>query len=103
MLNLFVVLAGVVILIASVIFGIVQPLSRDSVTTGGMRQVPAPRAHLLRGIIGVTIGGVILIIGFAGPFVEVPAGNVGVLTNFGRSRRSRSSPGCISSSRSTSA
>jgi regulator of protease activity HflC (stomatin/prohibitin superfamily) len=83
MLNLFIVLAGVVILIASVIFGILQPLARGSVTAGGVRQVPPPRVHLLRGIIGGTIGGVIMIIGFAGPFVEVPAGNVGVVTNFG--------------------
>ncbi len=73
MLNLFIVLAGFVILIASAIFGIFQPLARGAVTTGGVRQVPPPRVHLLRGIIGGTIGGVIMIIGFAGPFVEVPA------------------------------
>jgi len=84
MLNLFVVLAGFVILVASAIFGIFQPLARGTVTTGGLRQVPPPRAHILRGIVGGTIGGIIIIIGLAGPFVEVPAGNVGVVTNFGQ-------------------
>src|SRR5512143_2431113 len=93
MLNLFVVLAGFVILVASAIFGIFQPLARGAVTTGGMRQVPAPRVHLLRGIIGGTIGGVIMIIGFAGPFVEVPAGNVGVVTNFGQVQTVTLEPG----------
>jgi len=84
MLNLFVVLAGLVILVASVIFGILQPLARGTATAGGMRQVPPAKVHLLRGIIGGTIGAVIMIIGLAGPFVEVPAGNVGVVTNFGQ-------------------
>ncbi|MEA2673720.1 MAG: prohibitin 1 [Chloroflexota bacterium] len=93
MLNLFIVLAGVVILIASVIFGILQPLARGSVTAGGVRQVPPPKVHLLRGIIGGTIGGVIMIIGFAGPFVEVPAGNVGVVTNFGQVQTVTLGPG----------
>jgi hypothetical protein len=83
MLNLFIVLAGFVILIASAIFGVFLPLSRGTVVSGGVRQVPPPRVHVLRGIIGGTIGGIIMIIGFAGPFVEVPAGNVGVVTNFG--------------------
>ena len=93
MLNLFVVLAGFVILIASVIFGILQPLARGAVVTGGPRVVPPPRAHLLRGIIGGTIGVVIMIIGFAGPFVEVPAGNVGVVTNFGQVQTVTLEPG----------
>jgi regulator of protease activity HflC (stomatin/prohibitin superfamily) len=93
MLNLFIVLAGFVILVASAIFGIFQPLARGSVTTGGVRQVPPPRIHLLRGIIGGTIGGVIMIIGFAGPFVEVPAGNVGVVTNFGQVQTVTLTPG----------
>jgi regulator of protease activity HflC (stomatin/prohibitin superfamily) len=85
MLNLFVVLAGLVILIASVIFGIFVPLTRTAAVTGGPRVVsPPPRVHLLRGIIGGTIGAIVLIIGLSGPFVEVPAGNVGVVTNFGQ-------------------
>jgi regulator of protease activity HflC (stomatin/prohibitin superfamily) len=83
MLNLFVVLAGLVVLIASVIFGIFLPLSRGATTVSGQRIVPPPKVHLLNGLIGGTIGGIIMIIGVAGPFVEVPAGNVGVVTNFG--------------------
>ena len=84
MLNLFIVLAGLVILIASVIFGIFLPLSRGATTVSGQRIVPPPKVHLLNGIIGGTLGGIVMIIGFAAPFVEVPAGSVGVVTNFGQ-------------------
>jgi regulator of protease activity HflC (stomatin/prohibitin superfamily) len=83
MLNLFVILAGLVILVGSVIFGIFLPLSRSATASADTRTVP-PRVHLLNGIIGATLGGIVMIIGFAGPFVEVPAGNVGVVTNFGQ-------------------
>jgi regulator of protease activity HflC (stomatin/prohibitin superfamily) len=83
MLNLFVILAGLVILDGSVIFGIFLPLSRSAAASAGMRTEP-PRVHLVNGIIGATLGGIVMIIGFAGPFVEVPAGNVGVVTNFGQ-------------------
>ena len=94
MLNLFIVLAGLVILIASVIFGIFLPLSRGSATErGGPRIVPPPRVHVVNGIVGGTIGGIIMIIGFAGPFVEVPAGNVGVVTNFGQVQTVTLEPG----------
>jgi prohibitin 1 len=88
MLNLFIVLAGLVILIASVLFGIFLPLTRGAAVVqdrSGPRIVsPAPKVHILNGIIGGTIGVIIMIIGFAAPFVEVPAGNVGVVTNFGQ-------------------
>jgi regulator of protease activity HflC (stomatin/prohibitin superfamily) len=93
MLNLFVVLAGLVILIASVIFGIFLPLSRGATTVSGQRIVPPPKVHLLNGIIGGTIGGIIMIIGAAAPFVEVPAGNVGVVTNFGQVQPTTLEPG----------
>jgi regulator of protease activity HflC (stomatin/prohibitin superfamily) len=93
MLNLFVVLAGLVILIASVIFGIFLPLSRGATVQGGQRIVPPPKVHLLRGIIGGTVGAVIMIIGLSGPFVEVPAGNVGVVTNFGQVQTTTLQPG----------
>jgi regulator of protease activity HflC (stomatin/prohibitin superfamily) len=87
MLNLFIVLAGLVVLIASVIFGIFLPLSRGATVVqdrSGPRIVSAaPKVHILNGIIGGAIGGIIMIIGFSAPFVEVPAGNVGVVTNFG--------------------
>ena len=84
MLNLFVVLAGLVIVVASAIFGIIQPLGRGPAVVSGQRIVPAPKVHILRGLIGCTLGAIVMIIGFAGPFVEVPAGNVGVVTNFGQ-------------------
>lgn len=98
MLNLFIVLAGLVILIASVIFGIFLPLTRGAAVmqTGrdGPRIVsPAPKVHILNGIVGGTIGGIIMIIGFAAPFVEVPAGNVGVVTNFGQVQTVTLEPG----------
>ena len=92
MLNLLVVLAGLVILIASGIFGIFFPLSRGT-TVGGVRQVPPPKVHIVRGLVGGAIGGIIMIIGFAGPFVEVPAGNVGVVTNFGQVQTVTLEPG----------
>jgi regulator of protease activity HflC (stomatin/prohibitin superfamily) len=97
MLNLFIVLAGLVILIASVIFGILLPLTRGASVVadrGGPRIVsPPPKVHILNGIIGGTIGGIIMIIGFSGPFVEVPAGNVGVVTNFGQVQTVTLEPG----------
>jgi regulator of protease activity HflC (stomatin/prohibitin superfamily) len=96
MINLFIVLAGLVILIASVIFGIFLPLTRSAAVmqAGGPRIVsPAPKVHILNGIIGGTIGGIIMIIGLSGPFVEVPAGNVGVVTNFGQVQTVTLDPG----------
>lgn len=97
MLNLFIVLAGLVILVASVIFGIFLPLTRGATVVadrGGPRIVsPAPKVHILNGIVGGTIGGIIMIIGFAAPFVEVPAGNVGVVTNFGQVQTVTLQPG----------
>jgi prohibitin 1 len=84
MLNLFIVLAGLVILAISVIFGIFFPLSRAAIVPRNGERVAPPRVHLLRGIVGGAIGGIVMIIGLSGPFVEVPAGNVGVVTNFGQ-------------------
>jgi regulator of protease activity HflC (stomatin/prohibitin superfamily) len=82
MLNIFVVLAGVLVIIASGLFGIFLPLGRGVTDREGNR-APAAGSHLARGLIGGFIGAVIVVIGLAGPFVEVPAGNVGVVTNFG--------------------
>jgi regulator of protease activity HflC (stomatin/prohibitin superfamily) len=93
MLNLFIVLAGLVLLIVSVIFGIVLPIGRGTPTPTGIRQVPPARVHILRGIIGATIGAIVMIIGISGPFVEVPAGNVGVVTNFGSVQKVTLEPG----------
>jgi regulator of protease activity HflC (stomatin/prohibitin superfamily) len=92
MVNLFIVLAGLVILVASALFWIFLPLSRTAVVVNGQR-VPPPRSHLARGIVGATIGGIVMIIGASGPFVEVPAGNVGVVTNFGQVQVTTLEPG----------
>jgi regulator of protease activity HflC (stomatin/prohibitin superfamily) len=92
MVNLFIVLAGLVILVASALFGIFLPLGRTAVVVNGQR-VPPPRSHLARGILGCTLGGIIVIIGASGPFVEVPAGNVGVVTNFGQVQTVTLEPG----------
>src|SRR5438552_16616392 len=92
MVNLFIVLAGLVILVVSALFGIILPLGRTAVVVNGQR-LPPPRSHLARGILGATLGGIIMIIGFAGPFVEVPAGNVGVVTNFGQVQTVTLEPG----------
>jgi regulator of protease activity HflC (stomatin/prohibitin superfamily) len=92
MVNLFIVLAGLVILVASALFGIFLPLGRTAVVVNGQR-LPPPRSHLARGILGCTLGGIIVIIGASGPFVEVPAGNVGVVTNFGQVQTVTLEPG----------
>jgi regulator of protease activity HflC (stomatin/prohibitin superfamily) len=86
MLNLLIILAGLVILGASLLFGIFLPLNRPVPRGSGDQRFaqPPPKLHLLNGIVGATVGAIILVIGFAGPFVEVPAGNVGVVTNFGQ-------------------
>ncbi len=85
MLNLIIVLIGLVIVVASGVFGIFLPLGRGTPTVvNGQRVVVAPpNRHIWRGILGAAIGGFVILIGSAGPFVEVPAGNVGVVTNFG--------------------
>jgi regulator of protease activity HflC (stomatin/prohibitin superfamily) len=88
MLNLVIVLLGLVVLAISTVFGIFGPLSRAATGTG-----PAPRAHLWRGIVGATLGGLIVLIGLSGPFVEVPPGNVGVVTNFGQVQTVTLEPG----------
>ena len=96
MLNLFVVLAGVVILGVSAIFGIFMPLTRQAaaVRYGPKVVTETPRpVHIVWGILGVVLGGIITIIGLAGPFVEVPAGNVGVVTNFGQVQTVTLEPG----------
>jgi regulator of protease activity HflC (stomatin/prohibitin superfamily) len=97
MLNLFVVLVGLVVLGLSLIFGIFLPLTRQAAAASyGPKVVspaPARRSHLLAGVVGATVGAVITIIGLAGPFVEVPAGNVGVVTNFGQVQTVTLEPG----------
>ena len=90
MINLLILLAGLVLLIISVTLGIVIPLGRAA---PGRDKAPVPRAHVLRGAVGAAIGILILVIGVSAPFVEVPAGNVGVVTNFGSVQSGTLEPG----------
>jgi regulator of protease activity HflC (stomatin/prohibitin superfamily) len=85
MLNLIIILIGLVIVVASGLFGIVLPVGRGTPTIVNGQRVVTPPAnrHILRGILAAAVGGFIILIGASGPFVEVPAGNVGVVTNFG--------------------
>jgi regulator of protease activity HflC (stomatin/prohibitin superfamily) len=98
MLNLFIALIGVLIIIASVGIGIVGPVSRTAADAARGRLEPGrapvvPVRHVARGIAGAIVGIAVLIIGLAGPFVEVPAGNVGVVTNFGQVQSGTLEPG----------
>src|SRR5262245_23536086 len=92
MLNVFIVLTGVLVILASGLFGIFLPLGRGVVDRDGNR-APAGGTHLARGLIGGFIGALIVVIGLAAPFVEVPAGNVGVVTNFGQVQTVTLEPG----------
>lgn len=91
MINILILLAGLVVLGLSLGFGIVLPLGRA--TPGRRDAQPVPKAHVLRGAIGTAIGALILVAGFSAPFVEVPAGNVGVVTNFGSVQSGTLAPG----------
>lgn len=97
MLNLFIILFGLLILVLSVGLGIVLPISRTAaaVTRGRSDDKAAvvPKGHLIRGIAGSILGFAVLVIGISGPFVEVPAGNVGVATNFGQVQVGTLQPG----------
>ena len=57
------------------------------------RRTPSAPAHILKGVAGAIIGGLILVAGLSAPFVEVPAGNVGVVTNFGSVQPGTLEPG----------
>jgi regulator of protease activity HflC (stomatin/prohibitin superfamily) len=91
MINFLIALTGLVVLIVSVVLGIIIPLGR---ATPGRRDVtPVPATHVLKGVAGAIIGGLILVAGLSAPFVEVPAGNVGVVTNFGSVQPGTLEPG----------
>jgi prohibitin 2 len=63
--------------------------------TGGRAHSTGPVEHVpLRRLIGLGIAGILLVlVGVAGPFVEVPAGSVGVVTNFGSVQPGTLQPG----------
>jgi regulator of protease activity HflC (stomatin/prohibitin superfamily) len=90
MINLLILLAGLVLLGLSLAFGIVMPLGR---ATTGRTGAPVPKTHIFKGVVGAVIGGLILVAGASAPFVEVPAGNVGVVTNFGSVQAGTLEPG----------
>jgi regulator of protease activity HflC (stomatin/prohibitin superfamily) len=91
MINLLIVLAGLIILGLSLGLGIVLPIGRAA--PGRRDAQPVPRTHVLRGVVGAIIGAFLLVIGLSSPFVEVPAGNVGVVTNFGSVQPGTLEPG----------
>ncbi|MEI7745275.1 MAG: prohibitin family protein [Chloroflexota bacterium] len=99
MLNALILFAGVIVLIASVAFGMIIPVARTTAEAAGRaaRNVtPAAgvgRRHIVGGVVGSIFGAVLIVIGFAAPFVEVPAGNVGVLMNFGQVQAGTLGPG----------
>ncbi len=99
MLNLLIVLLGLLILLLSVALGIVMPVSRTATLTArghlaaDGKPLAVPARHVTTGVLGAVIGGVILVIGLSGPLVEVPAGNVGVVTNFGQVQVGTLEPG----------
>ena len=99
MLNLLIVLLGLLILILSVSLGIVMPVSRTATLTArghltaDGKPLPVPGRHVGAGVLGAVVGSVILVIGLSAPLVEVPAGNVGVVTNFGQVQVGTLEPG----------
>ena len=54
---------------------------------------PAPHVPLRRLLVLGTVGVLLFLVGVAGPFVEVPAGYVGVVTNFGQVQPGTLQPG----------
>lgn len=99
MLNLLIVLLGLLILGLSVGLGIVLPISRTAVATARTRETAhgdlprVPARHITGGVLGAIVGGVLVVIGLSSPLVEVPAGNVGVVTNFGQVQPGTLEPG----------
>ena len=89
MLNALILLLGIIILVASLGLGIMLPVARTAAEASGRspRNVTPPPVrgrHVIGGILGSVVGAVLVVVGLAAPFVEVPAGNVGVVMNFGQ-------------------
>ena len=93
MINLLILLAGVIILGLGLFLGIVLPIGRSAPVRGGPVVTVVPRAHVARGVVTAAIGLLLVIVGLSSPFVEVPAGNVGVVTNFGSVQSGTLEPG----------
>lgn len=99
MLNLLIILAGLLIGGLSAVLGIALPAAHNAalatrVARGRDESIaPLPRRSVLAGTVGVIVGGLVVVIGISGPFIEVPAGNVGVVTNFGQVQTVTLQPG----------
>jgi regulator of protease activity HflC (stomatin/prohibitin superfamily) len=101
MLNALILLFGIIILVASLGLGVFLPVVRTAAEANvrGMRNVTPSAApavggrHVIFGILGSIVGAVLVVIGLAAPFVEVPAGNVGVVMNFGQVQSGTLEPG----------
>jgi len=98
MLNGLILFAGIVVLIASLAYGLVLPIVRSAadVRSGSRNVSPGTgpgKKHLAGAVAGSIVGAVLITIGIAGPFVEVPAGNVGVVMNFGSVQEGTLQPG----------
>ena len=91
MINVLIMLVGLILIGVSLGVWLILPLGR--VTRGSSGAQPVGRSHVARAGVGTVIGGLILIVGISGPFVEVPAGNVGVVTNFGSVQPGTLEPG----------
>ena len=99
MLNGLILFAGFIIAAASILLGLVLPVARTAAEAAGrpMRNVgpaaPVGKRHVAGGIFGAIVGGALVVVGMAAPFVEVPAGNVGVVMNFGQVQSGTLGPG----------
>jgi regulator of protease activity HflC (stomatin/prohibitin superfamily) len=72
------------------VLGVIAVIAATSGRTHGQ---PPPHLPLRRLLLLGTAGVLLLIVGVAGPFVEVPAGSVGVVTNFGQVQSGTLLPG----------
>jgi regulator of protease activity HflC (stomatin/prohibitin superfamily) len=98
MLNVLILLLGAIVLVAGLVLGVALPVARTAaeVTGRGPRNVtpePVGRRHVVMGVLVAVVGAVLVTIGLAAPFVEVPAGNVGVVMNFGQVQVGTLEPG----------
>ena len=92
MINLLIVIAGLAILVISVGRRDRDPARPDD--PGSTRcSAGATSRTSCRASSGAIIGALILVAGLSAPFVEVPAGNVGVVTNFGSVQPGTLEPG----------
>ncbi len=96
MLNLLVLLLGVFITLLSIGLGVVLPITRTAAAPRyrpGEPPPSVPKRHVAQGMLGGIVGIALIVVGFASPFVEVPAGSVGVVMNFGQVQPGTLEPG----------